>query len=122
MTLKCLAYRALDLFRRSPAARVPYKGHVVRLYEPITVTGAVTIRASAEADGDCCFDLYDPHDGQSWHCEVTPCQPHALRTLARNLALGQVVTVSGTKRWDPQHVFGGRTGKWEIHPVMAIEE
>lgn len=118
MNLKCLSYRALERVRFSAlGARLFYGGQRVELQGPITIRGVVIRAASPEVDGDCTFDVR-VDDVAIFHCEVTPCQPAAVRTIARSLQVGWRVSVSGTKRWDPAHL--GSHGHQEIHPVATI--
>lgn len=125
MNLRCLAYRALDRFKRSAlGARSFYRGVPIRVNGPVTVDGRVTRATSSEPDGDCTFDL-TLDDGSFRHCEITPCQPAALRRLACSLKVGARVRVSGIDRFDPAHIGdGGHLGSdgWEeVHPVTGIE-
>ena len=116
----CAGYKRLEWFRFSQLARLLYFGARVQTFGPIIVGGTITRAVSDEADGDCTFDVRDAH-GQRWHCEITPCAPDALRVFAKQFVIGDRVRVSGTKRWDPAHLFGGSTGQWEVHPVDNLE-
>ncbi len=121
MNLRCLAYRALDRFRRTAVAtKLIYHGVPVRTVQPTcTVLGLVTKVPAPEVDGDTTFDVLLMDAAESRHCEVTPCAPASLRAQARALRLGQIVELSGEERFDPAHL-GGIAGWLEIHPVTSI--
>lgn len=118
MTLRCLSYRALDRFRQTKlASKLFYGGQRVTLGDERGIVGIVVRVPSDETDGDCTFDVRSD-DGQTTHCEITPCQSPAIRKIACSLQLGWRVYVRGIDRWDPAHLGG--PGHRELHPVTTI--
>lgn len=131
MNLRCLAYKALDLSRRT-ILRPLYSG-TIEIRPDVRARGTVQVGPSPEPDGDCTFAiLIDDPDarGPFRHCEVTPCDPDSVRALAKTLQPGDRVDIFGDERYDPHHLFDGDgptgapagKGWWELHGIHNLKK
>lgn len=133
MSLRCLAYRVLDRARRTALLRwACYHGTSMQIRPDVTAIGTVRSVGVAESDGDVTFHLEidQPDDrGPFRHCELTPCDPDAVRQIVRALQVGDRIYVRGDERFDPHHVFDGggpdgatqpQAGWWEFHGITDL--
>lgn len=125
-------YKTLDLAKRSGILLPLYHGRMTKIIPNVSATGTVKSVGNQESDGDVTFHLEIDHPddrGPFRHCELTPCDPDAVRALVLTLKPGDRIAITGDERFDPHHVFdeGGPDGSahdgegwWEFHYIHAI--
>lgn len=118
--MRCALYHLYDWLKQTPLGRAFYVGGSFHHLGTIDISGNVLHCEHLASDGDMCFDLAAASG--SFHCEVTPCAPLGVRRMAKRLAIGQRVRVTGVFTYDPDHWFFGwkKGGQHEVHPVQSI--